>query len=443
MTRHAPQKFHIRTFGCQMNENDSERLAGTLSDLGWVPVSEPESSDLLIVNTCAVREKSVEKLFSFLGRLSRIKKKRPLRIGVAGCVAQLYRAHILERAPFVDFICGPDNYWRIPEIVNGLDKKQSVSTSWSRDWHEIPRNRILRNSAVSAYVTIMEGCNHFCTYCIVPFTRGREKFRPLAHIVGEVEDLAGQGFKEIQLLGQNVNSYRDPDRPGFDFASLLERVSRIEGPEWIRFITSHPGNFNTRTIRAMAGSPKICRQLHLPVQSGSNAVLARMARGYTREDYLSTVRQLRREMPEISLSADIIVGFPGESEADFEATLSLLHEVQYQGLFSFRYSPRPHTAAADFEDSVPLEVKRRRLSRLQEAQKQIQLNNHLRLIGKEMKVLCMGRSKRDAAVFSGRNEGYQVVNFVSDTDVTGRFVTVLITGCGAYSLKGKLTSSPA
>ena len=439
MTIDVPRRFHIHTFGCQMNENDSERLAGALSALGWHPASMPEESDLVIVNTCAVREKSVDKLFSYLGRLFIIKKKRPLLIGVAGCVAQLYRGQILERSPYVDFILGPDNYWRLPEIVRDLKKGKSVSTSWSRRWREAPQGHIIRDNGISAYVTIMEGCNNFCSYCIVPFTRGREKFRPLSHIVQEVELLAGQGYKEIQLLGQNVNSYRDPGS-GSDFASLLENINRIEGPDWIRFITSHPKYFDRRTIQVMADSPKICRQLHLPAQSGSDAVLKRMKRGYTREEYLGKVALLRREMPEISLSADIIVGFPGETEIDFEDTLRLLREVRYQGLFSFRYSTRPHTAAAGFKDSVPLDVKRRRLSHLQEAQKQIQMETNSRLIGKEMKVLCMGRSKKDTGVFSGRNEGYQVVNFTSAEDVIGRFVKVMITDCGSYSLKGKMTS---
>ncbi len=440
MTSNAPRSYYIHTFGCQMNENDSERLAGSLHARGWSPAATPEECDLIIVNTCAVREKSSEKLFSLLGRLALMKKKRPLLIGVAGCVAQLYRGRIMERAPYVDFVMGPDNYLRLPDVIRDVENEKSVSTAWSRRWHEFPGDQIIRKSIISGYVTIMEGCNNFCTYCIVPYTRGREKFRPLQHIVREVKDLADKGFKEIQLLGQNVNSYRDPES-GIDFASLLETITRIEGPEWIRFITSHPRDFDRRIIQAMAGFHKICRQLHLPVQSGSNAVLKRMKRGYTREEYLNKIDLLRREMPEISLSADIIVGFPGETEVDFEDTLNLLHEVRYQSLFSFRYSARPHTKAATFKDSVPLETKRRRLSMLQETQKRIQMQNNAKLIGKEMKVLCMGKSKKNTGIYSGRNEGYQVVNFIAEKDVVGRFVMVSITDCGAYSLKGEMTAS--
>jgi tRNA-2-methylthio-N6-dimethylallyladenosine synthase len=282
----------------------------------------------------------------------------------------------------------------------------------------------------------MEGCNNFCSYCIVPFTRGREKFRPLTNILEEVRYLANRGYQEIQLLGQNVNSYRDPESKK-GFSDLLREVNRIEGIEWIRFITSHPKNLTPEVAEAMRDLKKVCHQLHLPVQSGSNAILKKMNREYTREDYLEKISLLRRLMPEVSLSTDVIVGFPGETESDFQETLSLLDDVKFTNIFSFRFSPRPLAAASKMKDNVPFETKRKRLIELQEFQKQIQLDLNTSFIGRVLKVLCLGKSRKDGQRLSGRNEGYQVVNFESKKDVIGRFVDVLITSCGPYSLVGK------
>jgi len=286
-------------------------------------------------------------------------------------------------------------------------------------------------------VTIMKGCNNFCTYCIVPFAKGREKYRPLQYIKEEIKNLAEKGYKEIQLLGQNVNSYQDPDS-GKNFSSLLKEIHQIQGIEWIRFITSHPKNFTPEIIQTMAENDKICHQLHLPIQSGSDSVLKAMRRGYTREQYLEKVDLLKNLMPDISLSADIIVGFPGETEKDFYDTLDVLERVGYTNIFSFRYSERPYTKASTVKDSVPFEVKKRRLIKLQETQRKIQLKFNKSLIGKKMKVLCMGQSQKNHDSYRGRNEAYQVVNFKSPSDVTGKFVTVEITDCGPYSLIGKI-----
>ncbi len=429
-------KYYIRTFGCQMNENDSERIAGILASEGAKPSPSLEESDLIIINTCAVREKSEEKLYSFLGRLSSLKKRKNVTIGVVGCVAQLYDSEIFEKKPSVDFIIGPDNYGKLSEILNSDHKEKISSTSWNQDFHDFPSEKIFRDSNISAYVTIMEGCNNFCSYCIVPFTRGREKFRPLKSILKEVRELAQKGFKEIQLLGQNVNSYRETEKKR-GFSVLLKEVNRIDGIEWIRFITSHPKNFTPDIAEAMSESENVCHQLHLPIQSGSTRVLKTMNRGYTREDYLEKISILRSLMPDISLSTDIIVGFPGETEEEFKETLSVLEEVQFTNLFSFRYSPRPHTAASRQKDTVPFEEKKNRLIQVQALQKEIQRNFNTSLIGKTMKVLCLGRSKKDAQVYSGRNEGYQVVNFKSRDDVIGRFVEVRVTSCGPYSLIGE------
>jgi tRNA-2-methylthio-N6-dimethylallyladenosine synthase len=428
--------FFVRTFGCQMNENDSERISGLLVAAGARKTDKPEKSRVVIVNTCAVRAKAEEKLFSYLGRLHSLKKKRGTIIGVAGCVAQLYREKLFEKSPDLDFVLGPDNYDRLPELLLQKIPKKVVWTRWSSRWREGEPRRFMRESSVSAYITIMEGCDHFCSYCIVPYTRGRMKFRPGRAILEEASDLARRGYKEIQLLGQNVNSYNDPETD-LDFASLLASLGRVEGLEWIRFITSHPKNFTEEIARAMAGERKICRQLHLPLQSGSTTVLERMRRGYTREEYFEKVRRIRDLLPETSLSTDIIVGFPGETEQEFEETLTALADIRFSNIFSFRYSPRPRTAAARFADDVHLELKRRRLLEVQGLQKDIQMRIHGGFIGRTIKVLCSGRSKKDPRMFAGRSEGFQVVNFKADRDCLGRMVEVRITDCGPYSLRGE------
>ena len=429
-------KFYVHTFGCQMNENDSERIAGILSTAGGKISNSLEESDIIIVNTCAVRQKSEEKLYSYLGRLATFKKKKKTTIGVVGCVAQLYGSELLEKKPFIDFVLGPDNYNQISEIIQSNNEEKFTSTSWSRGYNEIPHEMTFRESDISAYVTIMEGCNNFCSYCIVPFTRGREKCRPMQKIIQEIQCLANKGYKEIQFLGQNVNSYKDPDTEK-DFSILLKEANRAEGIEWIRFISSHPKNFTKNIAATMKEAEKVCHQLHLPVQSGSSSVLKRMNRGYTREEYLEKINFLRDLMPDISISTDIIAGFPGETEEEFQETLSMLEEVRFNNIFSFRYSPRQLTVAFREKDTVSFEEKRRRLIEVQNLQKKIQLELNESFIGRILKVLCSGKSKRAPHLFSGRNEGHQVVNFKSKNDVTGCFVDVRITSCGPYSLHGE------
>jgi len=418
-----------------MNENESEQIAGLLKSHGALPCDKPEHSHIIIINTCAVRKKPVEKLFSLLGRLRNIKHNNAF-IGVAGCIAQLFKDEIAKRNKEVDFIVGPDNLGKIPEIITSLSDSNSclIHTSRNNNWKEI--NQISRQNSISGYVSIMKGCNHFCTYCVVPYAKGREKYRPLENIKKEVKDLEEKGYKEIQLLGQNVNSYQDP-RSSKEFPSLLKEISQVKGIEWIRFITSHPKNFTNKIIQAMADIDKICHQLHLPIQSGSDSILKAMRRGYTRKEYLEKISHLKRLMPDISLSTDIIVGFPGESEKDFQDTLDILKKVRYTNIFSFRYSKRPYTAASKYKDNVPFEIKKKRLIELQEIQRNIQLKFNRSLIGKSMKVLCMGKDKKDFCTYKGRNEAFQVINFTSPTDVTGKFVTVEIIDCGPYSLIGK------
>jgi len=431
-------KFFVRTFGCQMNENDSEHIGGMLVRAGATRASTAEDADVIIVNTCAVRAKSEEKLSSYLGRLSSLKKKRPVLIGVAGCVAQVRRHDLLKKRPFVDFVIGPDNYLEIPAILERAAAAGPViETGRSREWREFGRAETLRESPTSAFVTVMEGCDNFCAYCVVPFSRGREKFRPFESVVREAGDLAAAGYREIQLLGQNVNSYRDP-ATGCGFADLLDAVAAVPGLAWVRFLTSHPKNFGDDIIGAMARNPKVCRSLHLPIQSGSTDVLERMNRGYSREGYLALIERIRAHVPGILLNTDIIVGFPGETEADFEATCDALRRVRYAGIFSFRYSPRPLTAAARMADDVPLEVKRRRLLVLQGLQKTIQTEINASFVGHELEVLCAGPSPKGAGRMAGRTEGNLVVNFPAPAEAAGRFVTVRITGSGPYSLHGEL-----
>jgi tRNA-2-methylthio-N6-dimethylallyladenosine synthase len=428
-------KVFVRTFGCQMNENDSEHIVGVLVSSGAAKAARPEDADVVIVNTCAVRQKSEEKLYSYLGRLSLLKKKRHFVLGVAGCVAQVRKTDILEKWPSVDFVVGPDGYLDLAEIVQRAAEKPEVSTESGPEWREIGAGATARENPWSAFVPVMEGCDNFCAYCIVPFSRGREKFRPLGNVLAEVRDAAAAGAREIQLLGQNVDSYRDPGS-GLGLAGLLDAACAIPGPEWVRFITSHPKNFGDDIIRAMAAHPKICRALHLPLQSGSTPVLQRMNRGYTRETYLALVSRLRSGLPGILLSTDVIVGFPGETEEDFEATCAVLREVRFAGIFSFRYSSRPLTAAAAIPDDVPLEVKRRRLIALQALQKEIQIETNHSFVGRDLRVLATGPSPKGAGRFTGRTEGNLVVNFDSPADPTGRFLTVRLTGSGPYSLHG-------
>jgi tRNA-2-methylthio-N6-dimethylallyladenosine synthase len=428
-------KYYIHTFGCQMNANDSERLAEQLALSGMEPAFSAEESDFIIVNTCAVREKSEEKLYSLLGRYESLKKKKNVLIGVVGCVAQLHKSKLWNKKPFVDFIIGPDNYWQIPQLLPFNRRDKVLVTQWSPQWHEIPFHQTQQAEGRSAYITIMKGCNNFCSYCIVPFTRGREKYRPLSSVISEAKHFASQGVKEIQLLGQNVNSYSDPVT-GSSFSDLLKELDRLDGIEWIRFLTSHPKDLTAEIALTMKESQKICHHLHLPIQSGATSVLQRMKRGYTRKDYLEKVALLRDLMPDISLSTDIIVGFPGETHQEFEDTLTLLEAVRFANIFSFRYSPRPLTAASKTHDSIPREVKKNRLIQVQNLQRKIQLEFNSSRIGRIDKVLHTGKSKKDPLVYSGRNQGYQVVNFKFEGEVSRDFFRIRITSCGPYSLFG-------
>lgn len=427
--------FAIKTFGCQMNEYDSERIAGILSSLSMERAKDGEIPDIYIVNTCAVREKSEEKLFSFLGRIKELRKQKKVIIGITGCVSQVEREKIFKRAPYVDFVLGPHAYKELPKVLKKIENKEKIiDVRWRKEYQELEKGP-LRQSPFSAYITVMEGCNKFCSFCIVPFARGREISRSMEKILEEAKYLAEKGYKEIQFLGQNIDAYRDPDS-GYGLADLLYKASEIEGIEWIRFITSHPKDIDEKFILFLKGLKKVTKYIHLPAQSGSNTVLERMRRGYIREEFLEKVSMIRSHISDISIGTDIIVGFPGETKEEFEETLKLLEEVRFDNLYSFKYSPRKGTFASRMKDDVPKEVKIERLIKVQNLQKRIQMEKNRSFVGRIIKVLVTGKSRKDSSIYAGRDEGNRVVNFQASKNLIGEFVHVFINEATPHSLKG-------
>ncbi|ANM32058.1 hypothetical protein ABI59_03470 [Acidobacteria bacterium Mor1] len=425
-----------------MNVHDSEKLAGSLHAEGYTKAESAEDADVILLNTCSIREKAAEKMFSDLGRIRAIKNRRPeLLIGVCGCVAQQEGEAIFRRAPYVDFVMGPRSTGSLPETVRRLRgetvRKRTVDTEYRRDSIEFPFDRIRREGphSAKAFVTIIEGCNHRCTYCIVPTTRGREVYRPMDQVLAEVRSLAERGTYEIEFLGQTVNAYRDPE--GNTLAELLHAASEVEGIRRLRFTTSHPAQMTDAIMDAMAACrPIVCPYLHLPVQSGSTEVLKAMRRGYTRERYLEKIEALRARIPQITFGTDIIVGFPTETEEDFQQTLSLLREVEYDSCYSFAYSPRPGTASLELVDNVPQEEKAERLARLQALQKSIQERRQRRWIGREVEVLVEGPSKTNAERWTGRTPENRVVIFDGET-APGRLERLEIVESTPFSLRGR------
>ena len=432
-------RYHIETWGCQMNLHDSEKLAGALELEGYSRAGRVEDADVVLLNTCAIREKATEKVFSELGRLKYLKERRPgMILGLCGCVAQLEGRQALRRAPYVDFVLGPRATGSLPATLARLRSADGgpavVDTEYRTDSIDFPSDEIRRVGTGSgkAYVTVIEGCNHRCTYCVVPQTRGREICRSLDAILTEVKRLAAEGVLEVEFLGQTVNAYRDAE--GHTLSDLLLSAAEIDGIERIRFTTSHPAQMTDAIMDAMAAAqPKVCPYLHLPVQSGSSAVLARMRRGYDRERYLSKIEGLRRRIPHIALGTDIIVGFPGETENDFEETLSLLDEVHYDTVYSYAYSPRPGTAALGLDESIPESQRLERLQRLQAHQKGIQERRNRRWIGRELEVLVEGPSKTRPANWTGRTPEHRVVNFPGPA-VAGELRRLRIMRSTAFSL---------
>ena len=444
-------KYLIETYGCQMNVHDSERMAGLLDQAGLQPTSDERDADVIVINTCSVRERAEEKLFTRLGEIRQlgIEEGRGPVVAVAGCVAQQEGERILRRSSDVDVIVGTQNIKRLPMLVERAAARAHRTGREAADIEIDPMGDVSfplgiarRQDPLKAYVTIIEGCNEFCAFCVVPYTRGHERMRPAAEIVAEARLAVGSGAREVQLLGQIVNHYQSPDDPACDFAALLERLHGIEGLERIRFASPHPRHVTARMIAAMRDLPKVCRHLHLPVQSGSTRVLAAMRRRHTREQYLDLVARLRDAMPDIALSTDMIVGFPGETGADFEETLRLTAAVRYHSMFSFKYSPRPNTLALKrMPDDVPEEEKTRRIVALQGLQKEIQGALHGAAIGRTFDVLVDSRSRRRDWELSGRTSGNTVVNFTGDTGLIGRLVPVTITAANPNSLRGTVSSA--
>lgn len=432
------KKYFIETYGCQMNVHDSEKLSGILAGLGYVQAIDEFSADLVLLNTCSVREKAAQKVFTRLGELKILKKGKPgIAIGVCGCLAQQEGALFFKGRPYLDMVFGPRNIGELPELLGKLEqeRKQLLALSGPRQEPTFEVDTVLRDSSFKAYITIMEGCDKFCTFCVVPFLRGREVSRDPHSILEEARQLVDRGFLEICLLGQNVNSYR---HEGFDFADLILSLHEIPGLKRIRYTSPHPTDINPKVMDLYGALPKLCPNLHLPLQAGSNDVLQRMRRDYTREEYLEKVRYLRARCPDIAISADIIVGFPGETDEDFHHTMDVVRQVEYSSIFSFKYSQRKFTAAQKLEDDVQEDVKSERLSALQELQKQIQTRLNRALVGSTREVLAESHSRRDQQELSGRTPCNRVVNFSGGEEHLGRILKVRIDDAGANSLNGSL-----
>jgi tRNA-2-methylthio-N6-dimethylallyladenosine synthase len=438
-------KVFIRTFGCQMNEYDSHRVADLLQDrYGMVQTNQPEEADLVILNTCSVREKPEEKVYSELGRWNELKQQKPgLMIAVGGCVASQEGEAILERAPYVDLIFGPQTLHRLPQMLEQRRSTQHPQVDIS--FPEIEKFDALppaRKEGPTAFVSIMEGCSKYCTFCVVPYTRGEEFSRPLPDVLKEVGELAAQGVREVTLLGQNVNAWREEGLEDLDFVDLLEAVCQIPAIGRVRYTTSHPLEFTPRLVAAHGRLEPLANQLHLPVQSGSDRILGAMKRGYTAAQYLSIIKDLRAARPDISLTSDFIVGFPGETEEDFEATLNLARAANFDGSFCFIYSPRPGTPAAKLADNVSEEVKLNRLQRLLALVDGQFAEQSQAMVGSQQRILVDGLSKRDSQELRGRTHNNRVVNFPGNARLIGHFAEVKILSAAQYTLRGEVVTTP-
>ncbi|AVP56977.1 tRNA (N6-isopentenyl adenosine(37)-C2)-methylthiotransferase MiaB [Pulveribacter suum] len=436
------KKVFIKTFGCQMNEYDSDKMADVMKAAqGYEPTQDPEEADLILFNTCSVREKAQEKVFSDLGRVKHL-KERGVLIGVGGCVASQEGEEIIRRAPFVDVVFGPQTLHRLPELLNAREAQRrpqvDISFPEIEKFDHLPPARV---EGASAFVSIMEGCSKYCSYCVVPYTRGEEVSRPFEDVLVEVAGLADQGVKEVTLLGQNVNAYlgaMGDTQDTADFALLLEYVAEIPGIERIRFTTSHPNEFTPRLIEAYARIPKLVSHLHLPVQHGSDRILMAMKRGYTAMEYKSTIRKLRAIRPDMAMSSDFIVGFPGETEEDFQKMMKLIDDVRFDNSFSFIFSPRPGTPAANLHDDTPHDVKLRRLQQLQAVINRNILAISQERVGTVQRILVEGVSKRDGSELMGRTECNRVVNFAGNARLIGQMIDVRITEARTYTLRGQV-----
>jgi len=424
-----------------MNEHDTERMLRLLEEVHYAETKNAREADFVLINTCSVREKPEHKVYSALGRYKWLKEKRGAIIGVAGCVAQQEGTRLLDQIPYLDLVIGTHAIPMLPQLLTKIEASGERICETAYDQGGEYLKAVLPQKPpdkVKSYVTIMQGCDHFCSFCIVPYVRGREKSRPSREIVEEVKQLAGMGLKEVCLLGQNVNGYGRGLEQEISFSELLERINDIEGIERIRFTTSHPKDLSEELIRAFSKLPKLCEHIHLPFQSGSNKILKAMHRGYTKESYLEKIHRLKKVCPSIALTADVIVGFPGEEEKDFEETLDLLQQVRFDDLFSFKYSQRKGTRAVEFEDKVEEQVKQERLSFLQEMQKRITLEKNQECEGRVEEVLVEGRSKQSSQDVAGRARSNKIVNFGGDLNLVGRLIPVQITKAYAHSLRGEI-----
>jgi len=434
------KKLSLLTYGCQMNKHDSERIAGILKEENYSLTNNIEKADMILLNTCSVREKAEQKVYSQLGRLKKLKEKSPhLIIGVCGCIAQKEKKRILDKVPFVDLIFGTHNIPNLPQLLHNFkDRNEKVVEILDESVDLNFSSPIYRESKIQAWVSIMHGCNNYCSYCVVPYTRGREKSMLSSLILDECARLSNEGYKEVTLLGQNVNSYGNDIKGEGDFADLLEKLNQIDGLERIRFITSHPKDISEKLIERISTLPKVCEHLHLPIQSGSDRILVKMNRGYTAENYLEIITKLRSLIPDIGLTTDIIVGFPGEKEDDFQLTKRLLQDIKYDTIFLFKYSPRPETKAALFKEMVSAEKKQERFDDLLSIQKEITLSKNKSLEGKIEEILVEGESKKNKNKLTGRTRTNKIVNFYGSKDLIGKTINIYIKKGGLYSLEGEL-----
>ncbi|MCX7978715.1 MAG: tRNA (N6-isopentenyl adenosine(37)-C2)-methylthiotransferase MiaB [Bdellovibrionaceae bacterium] len=435
------RKVYVSTYGCQMNVNDSERIYSLLEMVNYVPVQTPEAADLIIINACSIREKPVQKVYSEVGTYRKLKQLNPqLRVGVGGCVGQQEKGNLIKNAPLIDFVFGTNNIDTLPRLLQELDETGKSGLVEARFEHRAPYHveTLVRVPGVSTFVNIMKGCDNFCSFCVVPFTRGREKSRPLSHLIDDVQKLVTRGVKEVTLLGQNVNSYRS--ECGADFADLLEKLAVETEITRIRFTTSHPKDFNQKLVQVMArNQPKICEYIHLPCQSGNSEILARMNRGYTREQYLEKIDMIKSAIPNAVLSTDIIVGFPGETEEQFHDTVSLMLEVGFESIFAFKYSPRPFTKAARFVDQISEEVKTRRLEELLQAHNKQAFELAKSYEGRTLEVL-VEKSETTEGKLSGRSSQNKLVHFLGSKDLVGQLVPVRVTKAFPNVLRGELVT---
>ena len=434
------KRVYIETYGCQMNEHDSERILRLLENSHYLETKEAREADLILINTCSVREKPEHKVYSALGRFKRLKEKKGTLIGLAGCVAQQEGERLLDRVPYLDLVIGTHTIPLLPQLLERIEASGERVCEIGLD----PRGDYLKTPLpqrplvkVKSYVTIMQGCDHFCSFCIVPYVRGRERSRPSQEIIEEVKHLAEMGVKEVYLLGQNVNGYGKGLEEALDFSEILRRVNRIEGIERIRFTTSHPADLSDRLIQDFSELEKLCEHIHLPFQSGSDRILKAMHRGYNKGSYLERIERLKEVCSSIALTADVIVGFPGEEEGDFRETLDLMEKVRFDDLFSFKYSPRKGTRAAQFQNQVEEKVKQDRLSILQKIQREITLQKNQALEGQVEEVLVEGRSKQSDQDVTGRTRSNKIVNFEGELNWMGRLVPVRIIKAYPHSLRGE------